>query len=179
MAKKRSVGVIVAWITAGSVVATALISGVFALVLKNDTFEVGLSGEQAQSIEELNAIIVDRWRKIDQFLGVLVTSPTFNDVERGQLAGMRERLREKHDLHAAALQEGNLVLAYERLRDLQSYLNDVDKRISDLRTGHPDILPTLSGEFLKFWRHGVAGIISYQPKNQGILDMVKRWVLGD
>ena len=182
MKKERSGIVIAAWIGVGGVVVAALIGSLFASPSKDVTFEVDVGDVQVvQSIEELNAIITDRWRRIDEFLGVLLMSSTFDAVERNQIAFMRARLRAKHHLHSAALQEGNLVLAHKRLRDLQSDLTDIKTRISGLRQKHPDILPSLSGTFLEFWQEGKDGMlmweISYQTKNQGILDKLKQWFL--
>jgi hypothetical protein len=177
VAKKRSVTVIAAWIAAGAVVAGALISGVVSLVSKDVTF-VDIGGVQlAQSVKELNLVVTHRWRRIDEFLGVLVTWPTLDAPEREQLAGLRDLVRAKHGLHAAALQEGNLVLANERLRDLRSALNDADARISSLRTSHPDIASGLSGQYRHFLQDGVTKEVAYQSRNEGIFDKLKRWLL--
>ncbi len=182
MKKEHSGIVIAARIIAGGVVTAALLGGFFTSPSKDVTFEIDVGDVQVvQSIEELNAIITDRWRRIDEFLGVLLMSSTFDAIERNQIAVLRARLRAKHHLHSAALQEGNLVLAHKRLRDLQSDLTDIKTHISGLRPKHPDILASLSGEFLEFWHGGKDGMlmweISYQTKNQGILDKLKQWFL--
>ena len=95
-------------------------------------------------------------------------------VEKGQLLGFRERVRGKHDLHAAALRDGNLVLAHERLRDLRSALNEVDDEIASLHKKYPDIGLTMREEQNQFWQRGVKVEIAYQKKEESFFKGVLR-----
>ena len=101
----------------------AILVALIALLQRNSpTFVlpgIGAGAVTIASARELDAVITDRWRRIDNFLAVVASTPSVGPDDKKIVGGLRDSVRALHTRHSVALNAGNLVLAHERLRDLR------------------------------------------------------------
>lgn len=176
--KKTPVAVTVAWIGVIGVVLGALVTVGGSLLPKQDAYSMGGVG-LIHSTKELNTIVTARWMVIDAFLKDLTDRPELDISDRQQVTSLRERVRAKHELHAAALKEEKAVLAHERLRELQAALKEIDDYLQVLRSKYPTIAASLPAEDRELFKEGVERKVSYQTEKEGLLQRIKRWLVGE
>ena len=169
--KNARVGVIAAWIGAVGAVVVALIALLGPKIL-------GDKSRLETSTEELRRILEDRWQQVDTFLAGIGAVRFITDVERQSLFGLRNELKVACELHSAALEKGNSVLAHERFAQVQKTLTAIDEQLTTLRDKYPEDKKKVDFPHKEMWDNGTLREMSYQEKREpeGFWSRIWHWI---
>lgn len=158
-----------AWIGAIGIVLAAAISVIGPTLSGDEKTKLEVS------TEELNRILTDRWQQIDEFLGGVDGSSCLDQSERTRMSTLRSTLKSKYELHKAALEQGNSVLAHERFAKLRRMLHEVDELLFLLRKKCADPPASEVVPHREFWQTGIAEYMSYE---EGLWSRLLGWITG-